>query len=108
MCIAGHNYPGDGGTPSDPPGPGSPRLIEFMNENYPGKTYQDLAADFTAENWNPDQWLELFQRAGAKYVVLTTKHHDGFQLWPSNYSDPPNWNAGNNGPYRDIVGKMQQ
>lgn len=77
-----------------------------MNENYPGKTYQDLAADFTAENWNPDQWLELFQRAGAKYVVLTTKHHDGFQLWPSNYSDPINWNAGNNGPYRDIVGEI--
>lgn len=76
-----------------------------MNENYPNKTYQDLAADFTAENWNPDQWLELFKRAGAKYIVLTTKHHDGFQLWPSNYSDPPNWNAGSNGPYRDIVGK---
>ena len=38
--------------------------------------------------WNPDDWAELFQRAGARYVVLTTKHHDGFLLWPSRHPNP--------------------
>src|SRR6266498_1028486 len=45
---------------------------------------------FTRETqkWNPDSWAEIFRRAGAKYVVLTTKHHDGFTLWPSSVPNP--------------------
>lgn len=77
-----------------------------MNNNYPpGTSYRDLARDLTAEAWNPDEWVDLFQRAGAKYVVLTSKHHEGFTLWPSNYSDP-NWNSVDNGPHRDLVGLL--
>jgi alpha-L-fucosidase len=40
------------------------------------------------EKWNPQEWAKLFKDAGAKYVVLVTKHHDGFLLWPSKYTNP--------------------
>jgi len=38
---------------------------------------------FKAELFDPDRWADLFRRSGAKYVVLTSKHHEGFCLWPS-------------------------
>ena len=39
-------------------------------------------------NWQPDKWSSLFKKTGARYVVLTTKHHDGFRLWPSHVTNP--------------------
>jgi len=41
-----------------------------------------------ATRWNPDSWAKVFHNAGAKYVMLTTKHHDGFTLWPSTTPNP--------------------
>lgn len=41
---------------------------------------------FTASNYQPEKWLDLFEKVGAKYVVLTTKHHDGVALWNTKYS----------------------
>ena len=38
---------------------------------------------FKADLYNPDDWANLFEKAGAKYVVITSKHHDGYCLWPS-------------------------
>ncbi|HEY7305888.1 MAG TPA: alpha-L-fucosidase [Bryobacteraceae bacterium] len=38
--------------------------------------------------WHPEDWATLFQKTGARYVVLTTKHHDGFRLWSSNVENP--------------------
>jgi len=66
--------------------------------------YQDFADMFTAKEWSPETWAKLFQKAGAKYVVLTSKHHEGFTLWPSKYSW--NWNAMDRGPKRDLVGDL--
>lgn len=57
-----------------------------------------------AEHWNPDEWAELFRKAGAKYVLLVTKHHDGYCLWNSRYQ--PSWNSVATGPHRDIVGDL--
>lgn len=52
--------------------------IDFMQKNYPpGFTYQDFAPHFTAEFFDPKQWTEIFAASGAKYIVLTTKHHEG-------------------------------
>ena len=45
--------------------------------------YQDFAPQFRAELFEPDHWADVFARSGAKYVVLTSKHHEGFALWPS-------------------------
>lgn len=75
-----------------------------MENNYPpGFTYQDFAKDFTAEFFDAKVWSDIFKKSGAKYVVITSKHHDGFALWPSNYSF--SWNANDIGPHRDIISK---
>jgi len=67
-------------------------------------TYADFATQFRAEHFNPGQWADLFKKSGARYVVLTSKHHDGFALWPSAYS--PRWNAQVLGPHRDLAGEL--
>jgi alpha-L-fucosidase len=69
---------------------GSPTQ-EYHNKEYgEGFSYDDFVLLFNEElvKWNPQEWAELFKNAGAKYVVLVTKHHDGFLLWPSKYPNP--------------------
>jgi alpha-L-fucosidase len=68
--------------------------------------YQDFARDFKAEMFDPDKWAEIFEDAGARYVVLVSKHHEGFPLWPSMHSW--NWNAADIGPNRDLAGDLTQ
>ena len=67
--------------------------------------YADFAPVFkqAVEQWNPNDMAALFQQAGARYVVLTTKHHDGFLLWPSEHPNPfmENYHAD-----RDLVGEL--
>jgi alpha-L-fucosidase len=70
----------------------------------PGFEYRAFAPAFRAELWEPGRWAELFARSGARYVVLTSKHHDGFALWPSAQS--PGWNSQEAGPRRDLVGDL--
>lgn len=67
-------------------------------------TYKDFVPLFKAEFFDPDQWAELFKKSGAGYVVLTSKHHDGYTLWPSTLS--PGWNSVETGPKRDIIGDL--
>ena len=82
----------------------NPDYVNYMSANYkPGFTYQEFAKDFTAEHFNATEWAQLFNESGAKYVVLTSKHHDGYALWPSRYSF--SWNSVDVGPHRDIIGK---
>jgi alpha-L-fucosidase len=57
--------------------------------------YKDFIPMFTAEKWDPEEWAELFRRAGARYVVLVAEHHDGFALYDCSYS---RWNSVNMGP----------
>ncbi|XP_060067428.1 alpha-L-fucosidase-like [Ylistrum balloti] len=79
--------------------------VKFMKENYrPDFTYADFASKFSASLYNPDYWADIFEDSGAKYVVLVTKHHEGFTLWPSNHSW--NWNAYDVGPRRDLLGEL--
>ena len=63
--------------------------------------YQNFAYQFKAELFDPDAWADLFVRGGVKYVVLTSKHHEGYPLWPS--TDSWNWNSMDVGPHRDLV-----
>jgi alpha-L-fucosidase len=49
--------------------------------------YWAMAKDFDPKNCNTDTWVKLAKVAGMKYVVFTTRHHDGFAMWPSKYGD---------------------
>ncbi len=51
------------------------------------ETYDNLYKQFNPKNFNAKQWAKRSKEMGAKYVIFTTKHHDGFCLWPSKYSD---------------------
>ncbi|MEM1059318.1 MAG: alpha-L-fucosidase [Verrucomicrobiota bacterium] len=56
-----------------------------------GVSYDDYLTqmkDFTASRFDPDAWADLFAASGAKYAVLTTKHHDGVALWPTRQEGP--------------------
>jgi alpha-L-fucosidase len=78
---------------------------EFHNRVYgPNFKYQDFANEFKAEFFDPDQWADRLKSSGAQYVVLTSKHHEGFALWPSSLSW--NWNAVDVGPHRDLLGEL--
>lgn len=68
--------------------------------------YQDFAPYFKAENFEPGDWADLLSASGAKYVVLTSKHHEGFALWPSPQSW--NWNSMDIGPHKDLVGELSK
>jgi len=82
-----------------------PDVVDFMNKNYPPQfTYADFAKEFTAEFFDADQWADLFKDSGAQYIVLTSKHHEGFTNWPSEVSW--NWNSMDVGPHRDLVGEL--
>lgn len=48
--------------------------------------YMNQMQGFTAANYNPEKWAQLFKEIGARYVVMTSKHHDGFALWSTKYS----------------------
>ncbi|XP_072943707.1 alpha-L-fucosidase-like [Epargyreus clarus] len=86
---------------------GNKDIEDFMNKTYPpGFTYQEFAPLFKGEFFDPNAWAELFSKAGAKYVVLTSKHHDGFTMFPSRRSF--SWNSVDVGPKRDIVGELAQ
>ncbi len=75
---------------------------DMFNGVVPRDEYLAQAQEFTAADYDPKAWAELFRDSGARYAVLTTKHHDGFALWDSRAS---NWNAADASPAgRDLVG----
>jgi alpha-L-fucosidase len=77
---------------------------EHYGANY---DYYNLAPIFDKEiqKWNPETWADVFREAAARYVVLTTKHHDGFTLWPSTTPNP-SLPADRQHATRDLVGEL--
>ena len=86
---------------------GSPTQA-YHREHYGADfNYYNFATTFNHEiqKWNPDEMAAIFRNAGARYVVLTSKHHEGFTLWPSaipNPTLPPDRQHAS----RDIVGEL--
>jgi alpha-L-fucosidase len=75
----------------------------------PGVDYADFAPQFRAEMFRPEAWARIFKDSGARYVVLVSKHHDGFALWPSKEADASwgrPWNSVAVGAKRDLVGEL--
>lgn len=82
-----------------------PDVVAFVAETEaPGFAYPDYASRFDATFFNATQWAQLFAASGARYVVPTSKHHEGFCLWPSATS--PQWNSVDVGPRRDVIGEL--
>lgn len=69
-------------------------------ENIPINEYEKLAQTFSPKPGAPREWAALAKKAGMKYMVMTTRHHEGFSLWDSK-ANP--YNSVNYGPKRDIV-----
>ena len=69
--------------------------------------YYDFVPIFNreAQKWKPDEWATIVRESGAKYVVLTTKFHDGFTLWPSSIPNPT-LPLDRQHASRDIVGEL--
>jgi len=59
----------------------------MFNDKISREDYLRQCDEFTAVNYDPKAWASLFKEAGAKYVVLTTKHHDGVALWDTKAND---------------------
>ncbi|MCR1843411.1 UNVERIFIED_CONTAM: alpha-L-fucosidase [Murimonas intestini] len=62
-------------------------------ERIPKEEYDVFFDEFTTENYNPKEWARLAKKAGMKYAVLTAKHHDGFCLFDTKYTDFKSTNA---------------
>jgi len=76
----------------------------LKNGKIPLKDYRAFAKDFTAAKYDPAAWADLAKKAGMKYVVITSKHHDGFALYDSKVSD---WNAVKaSGAKRDLIAPL--
>lgn len=76
--------------------------LSTYGDDYPYKKFGQLFNE-QSKYWDPQSWADLFDNVQARYVVLVTKHHDGFLLWPSRTRHPyrSNWCAD-----RDIVGEL--
>ncbi|WP_258168809.1 alpha-L-fucosidase, partial [Paenibacillus sp. AR247] len=59
----------------------------FYNGHIPYEQYMKQLDGFTASKFDAEAWADLIEKSGAKYAVLTTKHHDGVALWDTKYSD---------------------
>jgi len=67
--------------------------------------YKDFIPMFKAEKFNAAEWVQLFQKSGARYMCPVAEHHDGFAMWDSDLTP---WCAGKMGPKRDIVGELEK
>ncbi len=68
-----------------------------------GFDYHDFVPMFRAENFDAAEWVELFEKAGARFAGPVAEHHDGFSMWDSEITP---WNAADRGPKRDITGEI--
>lgn len=59
----------------------------FFNKYLPYDEYMQQLNGFTASQYDPKQWVDLIQESGARYTVITTKHHDGVALWDTKAGD---------------------
>jgi len=84
--------------------PDSPTRRHHDAQYGPGVGYEDLADEFRAEHFDPAEWARLFRHAGARYVVPTSKHADGFALWDTSTTG---FTAFRRGPRRDLIAELE-
>jgi len=78
----------------------------MLDGKIPVAEYRAYATEFNPVNYDPDAWAQLAKDAGMKYVVITSKHHDGFALFPSEVTD---WDIADASPYgKDLIGPLAE
>jgi len=80
------------------------KQYEYQLAHYGPQTrfgYKDLCAQWTLLNWQPEELIARYKKAGARFFIALANHHDGFDTWASKHQP---WNAGQLGPHRDVVG----
>ncbi|MBN1351041.1 alpha-L-fucosidase [candidate division KSB1 bacterium] len=75
----------------------------FYQEHFPVEEYAQLAQQFNPMHYDPHEWIAVAKDAGMKYIVLTTRHHDGFCLFDSKVSD---FTAPKTGAGRDLIAEF--
>jgi alpha-L-fucosidase len=86
-------------------------FVHFTTNTFTGKEWgygDEKPTIFNPERFNPDQWAEILKKAGFKGAILTAKHHDGFCLWPSKYTEHSVKNATWMNGKGDIVGQFKE
>lgn len=81
-------------------------IRKYHEENYGSIQefgYEDFIPMFKAEEYDPEDWADLFKMAGAKFAGPVAQHHDGFAMWDSEVNP---WNAADMGPKRDVLGEL--
>jgi len=71
----------------------------------PGEEYDKCVDQFNPKKFDAERWVSLAQRAGMKYLVITTKHHDGFCLWPSDLTE---YDIASTPFKRDVLGELKK
>jgi alpha-L-fucosidase len=87
---------------------GNAGVMQWHTEHYGPPTkfgYKDFLPMYTMARWDPDAWVALFKKAGARYVLAPGEHHDGFSNWDSKIN---RYNSMNYGPHRDIDGDLMK
>ncbi|HUX95642.1 MAG TPA: alpha-L-fucosidase [Bacteroidales bacterium] len=78
--------------------------VDYHKENYGTNfTYDDFIPQWKAESFDPYEWARFAKKMGARYYFITSKHHDGFCLWPTKFTDR---NAMIMGPKKDLLGQF--
>lgn len=78
----------------------------MTNKNLNHKEYAKLAGGFYPANFNADEWVSAIKASGAKYICITTRHHDGFSLFDTKFSD---FNIMKATPFkRDIIKELSE
>lgn len=78
----------------------------MRNAEIPLADYRAFAKRFNPVKYRPDSWAKLAKEAGMRYMVITSKHHDGFALFPSDVTD---WDVADATPYgKDLIGPLAE
>ena len=76
----------------------------MLNAKIPVDEYKAFAKEFNPVKYNPEDWAKLAKKAGMRYMVITSKHHEGFALFPSAVTD---WDVADATPYgKDLIGPL--
>ena len=78
----------------------------MQNAHIPVSEYEQLAKQFNPVKFDAEQWVQIAKNAGMKYIVITSKHHDGFCMWDTKYTD---YDVVDATPFkRDVLGELSK